>query len=114
MTSLTRPGPDDVPAWRRYAVLVPVALVAPLALWSVALLVAAALPLGAPLTALAGNSPVGGGDPDVLPSLAGLCAGLGAALLLTRPAVHGGREPRGHRPDPPAGGSARPASAERR
>ncbi|MBO4164061.1 hypothetical protein [Micromonospora antibiotica] len=85
VTSLTRPGPDAVPAWRRYAVLVPVTLVAPLALWYVALLVSAAFPLGASLTALAGNSPVGGGDPDVLPALAGLCAGLGTALLLTRP-----------------------------
>ncbi|MGV9978531.1 hypothetical protein ACWDUH_12715 [Micromonospora wenchangensis] len=108
VTLLTRPA---LPA-RRYPVLVPVALLAPLALWHVALLVSAALSPGAALTALAGNSPVGGGDPDVLPSLAGLCAGLGTALVLARTAGVPGRP--GHRPGPAAGGSARPASAERR
>ncbi|GHJ09948.1 hypothetical protein TPA0907_43150 [Micromonospora humidisoli] len=108
VTLLTRPA---LPA-RRYPLLVPVALLAPLALWHVASLVSAALSPGAPLTALAGNSPVGGGDPDVLPALAGLVAGLGTALVLARTAGVPGRP--GHRPAPPAGGSARPANAERR
>ncbi|MGC5661598.1 hypothetical protein ACN261_14510 [Micromonospora sp. WMMD723] len=108
VTLLTRPA---LPA-NRYAVLVPVVLLAPLALWHVALLVSAVLSPGAPLTALAGNSPVGGGDPDVLPALAGLLAGLGTALVLARTAGVPGRP--GHRPAPSAGGSARSASAERR
>ncbi|MEU7959658.1 hypothetical protein [Micromonospora humida] len=108
VTLLTRPA---LPA-NRYAVLVPVVLLAPLALWHVALLVSAVLSPGAPLTVLAGNSPVGGGDPDVLPALTGLIAGLGTALVLARAAGVPGRP--GHRPAPSAGGSARPASAERR
>ncbi|WP_422753172.1 hypothetical protein [Micromonospora sp. WMMD708] len=108
VTLLTRPA---LPAGR-YVVLVPVGLLAPLALWHVALLVSAALSPGTPLTALAGNSPVGGGDPDVLPALAGLVAGLGTAQALARTAGVPGRP--GHRPGPSAGGSARPASVERR
>ncbi|MEV4770144.1 hypothetical protein [Micromonospora humida] len=108
VTLLTRPA---LPA-NRYAVLVPVVLLAPPALWHVALLVSAVLSPGAPLTVLAGNSPVGGGGPDVLPALAGLVAGLGTALVLARAAGVPGRP--GHRPAPSAGGSARPASAERR
>ncbi|WP_420116950.1 hypothetical protein [Micromonospora sp.] len=108
VTLLTRPA---LPA-NRYAVLVPVVMLAPLALWHVALLVSAVLSPGAPLTVLAGNSPVGGGDPDVLPALTGLVAGLGTALVLARAAGVPGRP--GHRPAPSAGGSARPASAERR
>ena len=78
VTVLTRPWPGGRPAWRRYALLVPVTLVVPLALLSGALLVSAVLGLGAPLTALAGNSPIAGAD--ALPSLAGLLAGLGTAL----------------------------------
>ncbi|WP_328339704.1 hypothetical protein [Micromonospora sp. NBC_00421] len=117
VTLLTRPWPGGRPAWRWHALLVPVTLVVPLALLSVAQLVSAALRPGAPLTALAGNSPIAGPGSDALPSLAGLLAGLGTALLLTRPAV--GPEPGllrspGHRPDSPADGSSRPASAERR
>ncbi|MEV4724937.1 hypothetical protein [Micromonospora humida] len=108
VTLLTRPA---LPA-NRYAVLVPVVLLAPPALWHVALLVSGVLSPGAPLTVLAGNSPVGGGGPDVLPALAGLVAGLGTALVLARAAGVPGRP--GHRPAPSAGGSARPASAERR
>ncbi|WP_432903779.1 hypothetical protein ACQP1S_05680 [Micromonospora matsumotoense] len=79
VTVLTRPWSGGRPAWRRYALLVPVTLVVPLALLSGALLVSAVLGLGAPLTALAGNSPIAGSD--ALPSLAGLLAGLGTALL---------------------------------
>ncbi len=108
VTLLTRPA---LPA-RRYLVLGAVALLAPAVLWHVASLVSAVLSPGAPLTALAGNSPVGGGDPDVLTSLAGLVAGLGTALALARVAGVPGRP--AHRPAPSAGGSARPASAERR
>ncbi|MBW4705080.1 hypothetical protein [Micromonospora sp. RL09-050-HVF-A] len=93
VTLLVRPWPGGRPAWWWHARFVPFALVVPSALLFVAVLVSAALSVGAPWTALAGNSPIAGGDRDVLPALAGLLAGLGTALLLTRPTVLGHDRP---------------------
>ncbi|MFF5171509.1 hypothetical protein ACFY3U_02600 [Micromonospora sp. NPDC000089] len=120
VTLLAWEWPGGRPAWRRHALAAVVALVVPTALLLVTNVVSMLLKVGAPLTELAGNSPINVADEDVLWSLTGLVAGLGTALLLARPGPLGQR-PVGGPPEPapgPVGGSPvdapRPASAERR
>ncbi|MET8122992.1 hypothetical protein [Micromonospora sp. NPDC005189] len=92
VTLLAWDWPGDRPVWRHHALAALAALVGPYALLVVAAIVMVlVLPIGATLTALAGNSPINSADSDLLSSLAGLVAGLGMALLLAWPTVHGRR-----------------------
>ncbi|MGB2567617.1 hypothetical protein ACPFP2_04070 [Micromonospora citrea] len=106
VTLLAWDWPGGRPTWWRHGLAALVAAVVPQVLLVVAVVVSGMLHLAAPLTALAGNSPINSADSDVLTSLAGLSAGLGTALLLIR-LERLGQEL--GRPEP-----SRRASAERR
>ncbi|SCG68182.1 hypothetical protein GA0070614_4356 [Micromonospora coxensis] len=106
VTLLAWDWPDGRPTWWRHGLATLVAAVLPVGLMVAVAVVTGMLRLAAPLTALAGNSPINSADSDVLLSLSGLLAGLGTALLLARPATLG-QAPTP--PEPPLR-----ASAERR
>ncbi|MEV4479037.1 hypothetical protein [Micromonospora coxensis] len=106
VTLLAWDRPGGRPAWWRHGLAALVAAVVPMVLLVAAAVVGGMLGLAAPLTALAGNSPINSADSDILTSLAGLVAGLGTAPLLIR-LERLGQEPA--RREPP-----RRANAERR
>ncbi|MEH0818568.1 MULTISPECIES: hypothetical protein [unclassified Micromonospora] len=117
-TLLSWDRPGGRPPWRRHAMAAAAALLGLPAVGLLALLVQAALPVGAVLTARAGNIAVGTTDTDVLFSLAGVLTGLVLGLLLAWPNALGhpaGGQPRpAGPPAPPGPDGPRRASAERR
>ncbi|MFC0508280.1 hypothetical protein [Micromonospora costi] len=82
VTLLAWDWPGGRPDWGRQGLAALAALVGPTAMMVVAALLTMTLRIGAPFTALAGNSPINSADSDILYSLVGVLAGLGMALLL--------------------------------
>ncbi|MEU8422947.1 hypothetical protein AB0C15_18930 [Micromonospora sp. NPDC048835] len=88
VTLLAWDWPGGRPVWWHHAVAAVLALVGPVVfIVATAIPMMIILPIGAALTALAGNSPINAADSDLLVSLVGLLAGLGMAVLLARPSV---------------------------
>ncbi|MFI7606730.1 hypothetical protein ACIBTV_16535 [Micromonospora sp. NPDC049366] len=83
--------PYGRPDWGRHALAAFATLVGPMAMLLVAAVAMMMLPVAAPITALAGNSPINSADSDVLLSLAGVLAGLGMSVLLAWPPALTGR-----------------------
>ncbi|MEV0726323.1 hypothetical protein AB0I37_26515 [Micromonospora purpureochromogenes] len=120
ITLLASDWPDGRPVWRRHAVAALASSLDPYPLLLIIVIFTMLLNIGAPFTALTGNSAINSADSDILLFLAGLLAGLVMGLLLARPNALGYR-PGSDGPPPPDGppGSAgvpgpRRASAERR
>ncbi|MBQ0895932.1 hypothetical protein KBX37_23020, partial [Micromonospora sp. U56] len=120
-TLLSWDRPGGRPPWRRHAMAGAAMLLGLPAVGLLALLAQAALPVGAVLTARAGNIAVDAIDTDALWSLAGLLTGLVLGLLLAWPNALGhpaGGQPRPEAPpgpeEPPGPDGPRRASAERR
>ncbi|WBB70703.1 hypothetical protein [Micromonospora sp. WMMD812] len=91
LTLLAWDWPHGRPDWRRHALAALAALIAPMVMLLAAVLATMLLRIGAPFTALAGNSPIHAADSDVLLSLAGVLAGLGMAPLIAWPPALTGR-----------------------
>ncbi|MFC3504693.1 hypothetical protein ACFOOK_27510 [Micromonospora krabiensis] len=83
--------PDGRPDWGRHGLAAFATLIGPTAMLLAAAVAMMLLPVAAPFTALAGNSPINSADSDVLLSLAGVLAGLGMSLLLAWPPALAGR-----------------------
>ncbi|MET7945917.1 hypothetical protein [Micromonospora sp. NPDC005324] len=93
VTVLAWDWPGGRPIWWHHAVAALIALVGPVVfLVATAVPMMIMMPIGASLTALAGNSPIHAADSDLLVSLAGLLSGLGMAVLLARPSVEDRRQ----------------------
>ncbi|MEU8407320.1 hypothetical protein AB0C19_14065 [Micromonospora sp. NPDC048842] len=93
VTLLAWDWPGGRPIWWHHALAALIALVGPLVLLlATAITMMMMIPIGAALTALAGNSPIHAADSDLLVSLAGLLSGLGIAVLLARPSVEDRRQ----------------------
>ncbi|MEU8300918.1 hypothetical protein AB0C04_26980 [Micromonospora sp. NPDC048909] len=82
VTLLAWRWPGGRPAWARHALAAVAALIGPMAMLLLVGIFMIILRVGAPFTALAGNSPIHAADSDILISLAGLLVGLGMGLLL--------------------------------
>ncbi|MGK5738600.1 hypothetical protein [Micromonospora sp. URMC 103] len=103
VTLLAWEWPNGRPDWGRHGLAAVAALLGPTAMTIFGVIVTMTLRIGAPFTALAGNSPINTADSDILLSLVGLLAGLGMALLLAGPwAIQPDRAPAAAAPTRPA------------
>ncbi|RKN49562.1 hypothetical protein [Micromonospora endolithica] len=93
--------PGGGPEWRWHALGGLGAVVGAPTMLFLAVLAMVKLRVGAPFTALAGNTAIEAAGNDVLYSLAGLLAGLGTALLLAWPPALGHRPAAAGRPGRP-------------
>ncbi|SIR05670.1 hypothetical protein [Micromonospora avicenniae] len=91
VTVLAWNWPAGRPDWGRHGLAALAGLIGPTAMLIFVMLISMWLRIGAPLNALAGNTPINSADSDVLYSFAGVLVGLGMALLLAwPPALDGG------------------------